>query len=235
MIDLNIFTNCTALNSDDCSLMSKTLNSWCDFFGKDNINEIHIYIHPEPNKEKYNVYYDKVNEYFSEFGKPYIIRKTDGLADGYIQSTHDSKTEYIFQLEHDWIFCDTVTHSLNDLLDVMKSRKIEHLRFNKRINGDRPKHKEDMVEESINNIPFCKITRGYRSNNPHIIHRESYINKWNKKIKNFPVMDIPGRPYKRGSWGIEQMFKSLGVGGYVYGKYGLPPQIKHIHGRERKA
>ncbi len=234
MIDLNIFTNCTLNNSDDCSLISTTLNSWCKFFKKDNINEIHIYIHPEPNNEKYSVYYNKINEHFSEFGKPYTIRKTNGLADSYVQSTHDSKTEYIFQLEHDWTFCNTITHELEDLLDVMKLRNIEHLKFNQKINGARPKHKEDMVEESINNIPFCRMTKGYRSNNPHIIHRESYINKWNEKIKNFPIRNIPGRPHIRGSWGIEHMFASIGVGGYVYGEYGLPPQIKHTHGRGNK-
>jgi hypothetical protein len=223
MIDLNIFTNCTKFNSDTCYLISKTLDSWCKIFGKNNINEIHIYIHSEPNKEKYNVYYNAVNDYFSKFGKPYIIQKTNGLADGYVQSTHDSKTEYIFQLEHDWIFCDTITHSLKDILDAIKSKNIEYFKFNKRINGDRPKHKEDMVEENINDIPFCKITKGYRSNNPHIIHRETYLNKWNKKIIEWPK--------RHGADGIEQMFRSLRAGGYVYGRYRHQPSIKHFNGK----
>lgn len=228
LIDLNIFSNSSRPNPEDTFvLLSRTLHSWCNAFGYSKINTIRIFVDDHPFIDSYPDYIKLLQGLMNQYDKPYSIIKTTGFSDGYVQSTNVSETDYIFQLEHDWRFNnELITHSLEEIIEGMKSGSVEHLRFNKRPNEDRPRAKEVLKPEVFNNVPIC-VTKQYRSNNPHIINRESYVSHWNNYINLKPVHP-PSNPR---SGGVEQRLWK--VGGAIYGPLGLPPTIEHLEGRIR--
>lgn len=211
-LDVNLFTNCTEKYSNDSSLIKNTLNSFRERFG-DCINNLNIFIDPQPNEENYETYKKAILEDI----RPDNIIKTNGLADGYVESTKFCETEYIFQLEHDWNFLPTITHSLEFLVNCMRKTGMEHLRFNKRHNIHAVNEK--LTEIEVDGCKFCKTTK--RSNNPHIIDRKQYLEQWNRYI------DLSNTP-KRAD-GIENQM--VGLTGYIYGPFNHPTQIFHTDGR----
>lgn len=212
-VDLNIFSNCTKLNSSDDTVIKSMFKSWTSIFNISAINNVNIFIDPQPNESMYGQYSRSVKEYFLKEDIQCTVHKTNGLADGYIKSVNICETDYIFQIEHDWIFLDTIKHTLSEILECMIMENIEHLRFNKRKNVNAVN--ERLCEVEINGIKLCRTTK--RSNNPHVIDRGSYMNKWNDYI------DLSNTP-KRAD-GIEN--KLVGQTGFIYGGILYPQQIKH--------
>jgi hypothetical protein len=226
LIDVNIFSNCSRNAEDVFAILSRTVHSWNNTFVFDNVKSFNIYIHPEPYAEELDMYFKLVHGLFRMYDKPYNIKITKGLAHGYLMSTTDSTTDYIFQLEHDWRFNDTlITHSLEDILDCMKFYNIEHMRFNKKPNVDRLN--ETFTELTSHRVPVCKNDNQIRSNNPHIIDRMSYVNHWNKFIQ---INNVIPR-HNPGAGGVEQSLRT--VGGHIYGPLNSPPTIEHLEGRIR--
>lgn len=221
-VDLNIFTNCTdGRQIDAYDVLRTTFWSWAEQFGTNSLNNVNVFVDPMPISSKLEDYSNQLCRFF----KSWLHRKhtmrlfvTEGLAAGYIKSTEVSTTDYIFQLEHDWSFNrDVIIHKLDDLIPAMEAEKMEHLRFNKRHNTEKPW--ETLEQVTVANVTFCKTP--IRSNNPHIIHRQSYLDKWNGHI------DLSNNP-KRAD-GIEN--KLVGSGGYIYGGLNYPQQITHLNGR----
>jgi hypothetical protein len=131
----------------------------------------------------------------------------EGLAYNYIKAIESTDSEFMFMLEHDWLFLDTIKHDLKEICDMMGC--FPHLRFNKRANKPAKWDKVMMDGGQVcvtNNI----------SNNPHIIQKSKYL-QWMKYIKP-----------QSGSGGIEQELNKQGLAGLVYGGYNHPATIKHI-------
>jgi len=219
MIDLNIFTNCTEQNSDSAALIERTFNSWKRVFSANTISALKVFIDPKPKSKNFHSYSSKIQTFFEKEGMQCSVFETNGLADGYLKSTKLCDSDYIFQLEHDWEFLPSIVHDIPLLIECMKKQQMEHLRFNKRENINL---NESLTEIQVGDIAFCKTNK--RSNNPHIIDRKSYLQRWNKRI------DVSNRP-KRAD-GIENML--VGVEGYIYGPFRYPKQINHIDGRGQK-
>jgi len=219
-VDLNIFTNCTKRYSDSGNLIGNTVKSLLNIFGDHHINFIRVFIDPQPCPEKLDSYIEYISKeaWLPQYGS--LIDElfvTNGLADGYIKSTQVCDTDYIFQVEHDWIFLDTIKHDLGFLINCMKEQSMHHLRFNKRANIHKPWDR--LTPISVLGCDFCKTS--IRSNNPHIIDRQSYLNKWNSYI------DLSNTPNRAD--GIEN--KMVGLDGYIYGGFQYPQQIQHVDGR----
>lgn len=208
-ISLNIFTNCTR-SAPNTDIIKKTYESFCNTFG-----EIipTVYCDPNPMHLKYGSYIDNLYKIF-----PNIITARS-LSDGYVQSIRSGNSDYLFQLEHDWIFNENVGHSLEQIIRLMRENNIYHLRFNKRKNiiagWD-----ESLEERKAGGIQYCE-TR-ILSNNPHIINRKKYQTDLIRKIKVSP-----------GSKGIESEFRNTGYIGAIYGGLNYPATIQHLDARRK--
>jgi hypothetical protein len=102
----------------------------------------------------------------------------------------------------------------------MASHELYHFRFNKRqniISG----WDIGLTERHYFNLSYCLTS--VLSNNPHIIHRETYIKKC------LPLIQI-----KPGSKGIEENLTHAGLTGAIYGGREYPACIKHIDGRRSR-
>ena len=215
-IDLNLFTNCTKNHSGDASLIANTYYSFVTTFGLCNIENLRVFIDPEPSRENLSTYIDSILAAI-KFPRSIDVITTNGLADGYIKSVNMGDSEYIFQLEHDWEFLPTIRHDLSFLTQCMSAASMDHLRLNKRTNIN--KTNERLQELSVYGWPFCETQQ--RSNNPHIIKRSVY------KEKYCDYMDLSNTP-KRAD-GVEN--KLIGQKGYIYGGKMYPQAIRHTDGR----
>ena len=71
------------------------------------------------------------------------------------------KTPYLFFLEHDWIFLNNITHTINDLIKCMdKYIEINCILFNKKSNKI---FSNQSIKETQYEIPLCLTNR--QSNN----------------------------------------------------------------------
>jgi hypothetical protein len=213
-VDLNIFTNCTHEKSDNATLITSTVNTMKEVFGDSWINNIRVFVDPQPKQQNLNNYVDNIVKDLKI--SPDNVYITDGLADGYLKSIHYCETDYIFQLEHDWSFLPSITHDMEFIIKCMKDGDMKHLRFNKRNNISTST--DILTEVDINGAPFCKTP--VRSNNPHLIDRNSYISETAKLIR------VCGAG---SSDGIERFL--LNANGFVYGCKGYEQQIQHTDGR----
>ena len=144
---------------------------------------------------------------------------TNSLSHGYIKSVIRAKTEFIFQLEHDWIFNNNISHSLEMIVDAMKKYKLYHLRFNKRENIVSTWDKK-MIEKGDELFKYC-ITNNL-SNNPHIINKRKYVDLVKRKIIKKST----------GSLGIEhELLKHPDLEDAIYGPAGNPATVTHTDGR----
>lgn len=149
------------------------------------------------------------------------VRLSSSLSDGYITAIEDSKADFMFMLEHDWIFHPSrITHSLQQIQDCMMSYdQIFQFRFNKRHNRPRKSDRYLHPGKSFNGIYFC-VTPS-QSNNPHMIHRERYLQFAMPHVRRMP-----------GSEGIEErLMWRRDLESLLYGPMGYPPTIKHTDGR----
>lgn len=219
-MQLNIFTNCTN-SAPSTDTIKRTYESFVQTFGEP--QSLFIYLDPHPNRDAYNQYLANLIKIF-----PYaIIRTTKGLADGYIHSLKDSNQEYIFQLEHDWVFnTHLIPHSFAEITEVMSAENICYMRFNRFKNEwtQREAKWQSFVREKHSDLgtgmSYCETDN--LSNNPHIINRKYYL-------EHFAMLINPDIP---GAGRIEEVLTRKGYVGGLYGGLGYAPTIIHTDGRK---
>ncbi len=198
MIRLNIFTH----ELPDYKI-KRTYDSFIETFGK-----IPLTIYCDSPSDEYLEWLEKT------FCTDVVLTK--GLADGYIKSL-ESKEDYLFQLEHDWMFNNNINHSLKEIVGLMKDNGIYFFRFNKRQNIPQETGYQSATsfKEIKGKIPYCETDS--MSNNPHIIDRKVYKGKF-----------LPYLSRKTGgSFGIEENLKRRFISG-TYGPARYRPTIRHI-------
>ena len=212
---LNIFTNAHE-TAPSPLMVQKTYKSFCDTFG--HVKPI-IWVDPHPNVKHARKYIQNLRNQFSD------VRETKSLSDGYVRSIRECETDYLFQLEGDWVFNrEHITHGLDEILQQMSDRQIYHFRFNKRENKIAVWDKKmDAVDAPV---PYC-ISNNL-SNNPHIICRKVY-----RQYGLIEVIKI-----LPGSKGIEECLNSYSdthgdedLYSAVYGPAGHPATITHLDGQ----
>lgn len=206
-IELNIFTNCTA-SAPDTEIIERTFKSFCNTFGK---IYTRCFVDRNPNVTCFGDYRKRLENLFDE------VIDSKCLSDGYIKSIYESEADYLFQLEHDWIFLDNINHSLDGILNFMSDKNIYHLRFNKRENTVKAWDKY-LEEKNYKGFDYCITPQ--LSNNPHIIDRVQYL-EIGQRIE-----------IKPGSKGIEEKLSWKDLRGVIYGPLNYPATIKHLDGRK---
>ena len=210
-IELHIFTN-TTINAPSTTMIESTYKSFCKVFG-DSLKP-KIWCDVNPYTEKARAYMRNLNNVFGNFVP------TKSLSDGYIKAVQGSDAEFMFMLEHDWLFNNNITHSLKEIISVMKHEDILHLRFNKRCT--QPIHSDEWLKEkSFNNFYYCETPS--ISNNPHIINRNKYVED------ALPLIEL-----RKGSLGIEHKLNKSNLNGTIYGPLDFHPTIAHLDGRIKK-
>ena len=210
-VELHIFTNSTR-HAPKTDLIDATYASFVETFGAPTMTT--VWHDPKPNKRASNEYHKNLKKNFPEV---YI---TSSLSDGYTRALTESKADYLFMLEHDWVF-DTalIDHGLKHICDAMKTEGLVHFRFNRTRNseglGD-----QWLIEKTVNGLAYCLTP--YLSNNPHIIQREKYADE----ILPHIMVSKHGKKY-----GIEEeVSKVEHLHGAVYGPKDYPPTIGHLDG-----
>jgi hypothetical protein len=205
-MELHIFTNSTPLSPDTWHI-ENTYNSFLDTFGE--YSPV-VWCDPHPNTAKSAEYIKNLNSLFKD------VRVSNSLADGYVKAVKSSTSEYIFMLEHDWLFRKPID-SIEEILYMMDKHEITHLRFNKRRNEAVGCDKKLTEVEG----KFCWTTCA--SNNPHIIHKE----RWMKEV--FPKIIVGKAKY-----GLEQRLQDRGIRAAIYGPLFLERKVQHTDGTGRK-
>lgn len=218
MIELNIFTNCTKY-APSTRVLRNTHKSFVQTFRDIPVT---VWCDPMPNRSKYRSYSKNLSRNFPS------VNMTAGLSDGYIRAILQSKADYLFMLEHDWIFnTQKILHTLDELVEAMAYSEIYHLRFNKRKNKPTQWDKElfwkqSMVTGRKKDFYFGYCITPCLSNNPHIIHRKTFV-------------EFISRGYiirKAGSFGVEEyLTKRPELWGAIYGDLNYPATVVHTDGR----
>jgi hypothetical protein len=211
-IELNIFTNYTPVSASG-ELIKNTYTSFVEIF-EDVKTTIWCHVDPKNLAHK-----DYLNTLSSIFPTVYVTRS---LSDGYVKAVTTSTSDYMFMLEHDWIFLTGINHSLSDITEQMQHDNILHLRFNKLTTATN-RWDSTLDEKQGRHFMYC-ITPAL-SNNPHIIDRKQYIEK-----------AIPHVVVRKGAKGIEEKltFRS-DLTGAIYGPLNYPKTIEHTDGRNAYA
>lgn len=207
-IQLHIFTNAVDL-APDLTLITRTYDSFCKMFGGD--FHVDVWCDPHPNIEKADAYIDNLKQTFDR------VHVTQSLSDGYVKAVLGSTADYLFMLEHDWLFLPTIQHSLESIVRVMQEDDILHLRFNKRSNFAK-KSDIDLAPVNHPTVPYC--TTGFLSNNPHLIARERYLKE------ALPLITV-----REKSFGIEKNLSLSSLTGAIYGPLGHPATVQHLDGK----
>jgi hypothetical protein len=164
-----------------------------------------------PNVKKANSYRKNLLKHFKN------VNESQSLSDGYIKAIKSSKKEYLFMLEHDWVF-ESIPNTLEEIIQVMEEEKIMHLRFNQRENIP---IKSDKYLKEVESKLFKYCRTPSVSNNPHIINKRLYERMALPLIKN-----------EKGSKGIEEVLcENENVEGCIYGGLNYPRVIVHTDGR----
>lgn len=211
-IELHIFTN-SGKFSPKTDLIKTTYNSFCETFG--NINDINVWCDSNPNTENSNAYVENLKSIFPK------VHTTVGLADGYSRAVTQSKSKFMFMLEHDWEFISgRINHSLSEICEIMEQQKIMHMRFNKR-KTIKTRWDFRLSEVDYNGFKYC-VTPCV-SNNPHIILTEKYRKDALSHIK----VSKDGK-----SEGIEDILslKVKKINGTIYGPIRYEPTVSHLDG-----
>ena len=208
-IELHIFTNAT-VNAPSTEIIEQTYKSFCEKFQFKN-NPI-VWYDPKPNKDSANIYLERLEKIFP------TVNLTSSLSDGYKKSVLSSNAEFLFMLEHDWLFLETIKHSLEEICNQMILDNLLHLRFNKRKNIT--KGLDTYLNEVVGkNFTYCKTPS--LSNNPHIIQKDLY-----KKIALQYVK------VSKSSMGIEHKLSPIKhLEGAIYGPMEYHATIEHLDGR----
>jgi len=208
LIELHVFTNSTN-SAPSTKLIENTFKSFCRTFN-DSLN-VTVWCDIHPNIEASSLYIENLKKIFN------IVNETTSLSDGYTKAIKNSSAEFLFMLEHDWIFNNNIKHNLNTILEVMLKDDLMHLRFNKRVNVGK---KFDKGIREVNNqkMSYC-ITPGI-SNNPHIIQRKKYVDL------ALPLINV-----REKSFGIEKELSNSDLLGAIYGPLNYPSTITHVDGK----
>lgn len=209
-----VFSNCTDTCLKDPTIYDTVMSLGVTFHDSNAIDSMTVYVDPNPNPKLYRKYAGRLREL------GFYVVKTKGLADGWKKALDSAKTDYIFMLEHDWVFDkDVVQHTLKDILYRMKRDRLWCMLFNK--------HPNDI---SLNNTKwqsYFEPTKSFYcltdrfSNNPHILDVKRFKEEQMHKID----WTAPGAGQ------IEQVLQRK-VDIAVYGRYGDQPAIIHIDGRK---
>jgi hypothetical protein len=217
-IELHIFTNST-VNAPDTWHIETTYKSFCDTFKKE--MPVTVWCDKNPNQEKAFEYIDALRKIF-----PVVNHEVGGLSHGYHLSVFNSKSEFLFMLEHDWQFyADRIPHTLDQIVDGMRKDNILHLRFNRKLHGNHPDghaslgQDMDWVDYEGSVFPYSMVNMV--SNNPHIINRE----RWLKEAAPHAHYVGFGKSY-----GLEEYLTASPIRGSIYGPRGHPPTILHTDG-----
>lgn len=259
-ITIAFMTNYT-LDIPNIMKQKQTIESFYNIFKPDKRIEINIFCDENPlsliegeftlfNGDKCNDYKTVGVEYEKKlkeinYLKDAKIIKTKSLCDGYIRAVKMCKTDYLFFLEHDWIFLDNITHTIQELIKFMDNNKdINCILFNKLKNIPTSFQSINFLKKEI---PVCLTSR--QSNNPNILRishakevRLPLINEEGCSIhKGIHYYNLLGfkLPHKCG--GIEceltelcnskERVKILGT--VLYGRKGYKPTIIHSDGCNR--
>jgi hypothetical protein len=212
-IELHIFTNCHA-SAPSTKIIRECRQSFIDTFGE---LPTTVWCDPNPGRSKLRKYRHNLEKNFKK------VNITASLSDGYIQAIQQSRTDYLFMLEGDWIFNKKyIKSNLAEILLMMFTEKIYHMRFNKRENIIKSWDRQ-LVEKHSEIFTYC-ITNNL-SNNPHIIERKKYLEFIRKRyIRRMPR-----------SHGIEhELLKQPDTWGAIYGPLNYPATITHLDGKKRK-
>lgn len=207
-LQLHVFTNATA-SAPDTQLIQRTYQSFCDTFGHD--ISVTVWCDPHPNLDQSQDYITRLRGLFDS------VNETRSLSDGYVRAVESSTSPYLFMLEHDWQFLPTVTHSLTDIVAMMKDQGLLHLRFNKRANVAK-KSDRALQSRSHATVPYC--TTGFLSNNPHIIDLARY------RRDALPLINVREKTY-----GIEKDLSQGRLQGAIYGPADYPATVAHLDGK----
>jgi len=210
-IELHLFTN-SSISSPSTSLIEKTYKSFLKTF-KINL-ETFVWVDPNPNIKEFEEYQKNLKKIFKN------IQVSNSLSDGYVRGVDQSNKDFLFMLEHDWIFTENLKHSLEDILKVMYDNNLIHLRFNKRNNIVKNWDKE-LLEVKTPIFDYCLTSN--ISNNPHIINRSIWLTEAKKYIK-----------IQKGNTGIEQELIKANLKGAIYGGLNYPNTIQHLDGKANK-
>lgn len=211
-ISLHFFTNCT-LNAPSTHHIEKTYESLKDNFGT--IEDVCVWCDPNPNASSFDAYVCNLKTIFPK------IERANSLSDGYVRALHDSTSDYMFMMEHDWIFVQKPDHDLERILAMMDKAGLWYLRFNQFQNVVLPKVWDTWYKpKSIEDFHYCETPN--LSNNPHIINRKKYIE-----------LALPLIKVSKGPHGIEEKLLRSKLTGNVYGGLGHPIMIAHTNGRKK--
>jgi len=218
VFNLNVFTNVASRDPSHC-LAQHAVRSFFDTFGWESRHRIvtRIFIDPNPNPDRFEPWVATIREALPDI--PFELVRTNGMLDGFARSLEVGEGAYAMQLEHDFVFVKSrIPHSLDRMLEEMRARGIDYLRFNKRRN--RPAAYDLGVEPAGDaDFPICRISG--RSNNPHILDTARY-----REV----VLPLLKRP-DGSSVGLEGGICRYVGGGYLYGAYGHPRTVGHLDGR----
>lgn len=260
-ITVAFMTNYT-LDIPNTKKQKDTIESFYKIFKPNDKIEINIFCDEKPlskikgefqlfNGEKCNNYKTAGTEYEKklkeiDYLKDANIIKTKSLCDGYIQAVKMCKTDYLFFLEHDWIFLDNIKHTIQELINFMDNNKdINCILFNKLVN--RPLNYQT-IKQLKKEIPVCLTNR--QSNNPNILRikhardfRVPLINEAGCSLhKEIYYFKFPGFKLSNICGGIEceltqfcdSRDKIVKLGTVIYGPKGNLPTIVHSDGCDRE-
>jgi hypothetical protein len=177
-----------------------------------------VWCDPHPKVNKYLHYRNNLKKKFK------IIHESQSLSYGYIKAIRSSNADYLFMLEHDWIFKqEFIFHNIHQIVFAMQEAGIYHLRFNKRANIIKRGFDSSLTERRHGDFVYCKTP--FLSNNPHIIERKKYLEFIAAGLIKIDT----------GSLGIEQVIsKNPQTWGAIYGPKNYPQTVEHLDGKRGK-
>ena len=182
-MDLTIafMTNFT-LDIPNIKKQENTINSFYNIFKVNQKLKTFVFYDEKPlskidtkielyNNEKYADYKIPGEKYLNNLKEIEYLRdsefiKTKSLCDGYIKAMNMCDTNYLFFLEHDWIFNNNIKNSMQELITLMdKNIEVNCILFNKLKNT--PTSFQQFYKSKQFQIPLLLTNR--QSNNPNLI------------------------------------------------------------------
>ena len=214
-VDLNLFMNFPTNRVERLPIF-ETVRSFSQAVDLTGFAKIRVFCHAAPLNVPFARLYSAIQKAIP--GRAIELYSTRSLADGYVRSICLSRAEFLYQLEHDYLFEPrNIHHTVAEICRAMFDAEVPYLRFNVGRNVD---NELDRITAFVMaGVPCCKTV--IFSNRPHLINRSF-------ALKNYvPVIDLS----KGGSRGIEDQLTNRFNVGWIYGPVGHPPVIQHTDGR----
>jgi len=207
-IEVHIFTNCTGYED----LHKVLLVTWRSFMSTFGEYPVKVWLDARPYISGAERYKENLLKHFEN------IEMTSSLSDGYIKAVKTSGADFLFMLEHDWMFKLEKKISLENICKGMKKDGLFHLRFNKRKNTTLGWDKY-LIQKYCGFFKYCRTPN--LSNNPHVIDRKKYT-----------AVALPYTKKAKGSKGLEEnLLKVEHIEGAIYGDFGEEATIHHLDGK----